>query len=85
MILTGTLYIIYNQRLAFPQWYELVGPGRGGGWRVRRGSGSLEGEVPGVTERAGILRKLASHKPYNVVRAPAFIYHNLYFRPYTQP
>ena len=31
MILTGTLYIIYNQRLAFPQWYELVGPVERGG------------------------------------------------------
>ena len=55
--------------------------GGGGGWHVRRGVGAVgaaAGRRPGLTERAGILRKpYASHKTYNVGSAPVFINSNL--------
>ena len=48
-------------------WY---GVGGGGGWRMRRGVGAVGAVLqkrPGVTDKAGILRKpYASHKSYNV-------------------
>ena len=73
--------VLYGQASGVPctplptQWYGLVGVGRGEGAGVcREGSGPLGGGRPGVTQRAGILRKpYASHKPYSVGRVLAFI------------
>ena len=78
-------YTYMVRRLAFPasppQWYGLVGVGVGA-WRVRRVVWSVGWGCfgrPGVTERAGFLRKpYASHKPYSVGRVPVFINFNLY-------
>ena len=67
------------------------GRGKGGGGAGMCGEGSTvgwgaAGGRPGVTERAGILRKpFASRKPYNMGRVPVFINPNLYFKPDIQP